>query len=94
MSENILFDLEGLIKERFKSSTKLGLEQTGQRVSAPAAELSVPATMPKVTPEATPRLQQTEPTKAQPQSTLSNKNNMRVDYSPLKSTVNFERFIQ
>lgn len=94
MSENILFDLEGLIKERFKSSTKVGLEQTGQRVRAPAAELPVPATEPKVTPEATPRLQQTEPTKAQPQSTLSNKNNMRVDYSPLKSTVNFERFIQ
>lgn len=94
MTEGILFDLEGLIKERFKSSTTVGLEQTGQRVRAPAAELPVPATVPRVQAELTPRLEQTEPTKAQPQSTLPNKNNMRVDYSPLKGTVNFERFIQ
>jgi hypothetical protein len=43
---------------------------------------------------ATPRTQQTEPTRAQAQTTPPNKNNMRVDYSPLKRTPNFERFIQ
>lgn len=91
---NILFDLEGLIREKFKPSTKLGLEQTGQRVSAPAIDLPVPATTAKVQAEATPRLEQSEPTRAQPEATPPNKNDLRVDYSPLKDTRNFERFIQ
>jgi hypothetical protein len=91
---DILFDLEGRIKEMFKPRTKLGLEQTGQRVRAPAADLPVPATVPKVQAEATPRLGQSEPTKAQPQATPPNKNDLRVDFSPLKHTTNFERFIQ
>jgi hypothetical protein len=94
MKNNILFDLEGLIKEKFKPSTKLGLEQTGQRVRAPAPELPVPATVPSLQAEATPRLAQTEATKAQAQSTPPNKNDLRVDYSPLKKTTNFERFVQ
>jgi hypothetical protein len=94
MSENILFDLEGRIKERLKPSTKLGLEQTGQRVRAPAAELPVPATVANVQAEATARLKQIAPTKAQDQSTPPNKNASRVDGSPLKGTVNFERFVQ
>lgn len=92
-NNDILFDLEGRIKEMFKPSTKLGLEQTGQRVRAPAADLPVPATVPRVQAEATPRLEQTEATKAQPQSTPPNKNDLRVDYSPLKNTRNFERLL-
>ena len=91
---DILFDLEGRIKEMFKPRTKLGLEQTGQRVRAPAADLPVPATVPKVQAEATPRLEQTEPTKAQPQSTPPNQNDQRVDYTPMKRSRNYERFLQ
>jgi hypothetical protein len=91
---DILFDLEGRIKEMFKPRTKLGLEQTGQRVRAPAADLPVPATVPSLQAEATPRTQQTEATKAQAQATPPNKNDLRVLGSPLRDTRNFERFVQ
>jgi len=93
MTDGILFDLEGLIKEKLKPRTKLGVEQTGQRVRAPAADLPVPATEPKVIPEATPRTQQTEATKAEAQSTPPNQNDQRVDYSPVKNTRNYQRFV-
>jgi len=92
-NNDILFDLEGRIKEMFKPSTRLGLEQTGQRVRAPAADLPVPATTARVQAEATPRLEQSEATRAQAEATPPNKNDLRVDYSPLKNTRNFERLL-
>jgi hypothetical protein len=94
MQERILFDLEGKIREKFKLSTGLGLQGTGDRVSTPASNLPLPPAEPRVEPEATPRTQQTSQTAGRAQTTAANKTALRVDGSPMKNTRNAERFLQ
>ena len=94
MEDRILFDLEGLIKEKLKPRTMLGVEQTGQRVRTPASALPLPPAEPRVEPEATPRTQQTTQTSGRAQTTAADKTAERVDGSPMKRTRNAERFLQ
>jgi len=93
MEDRILFDLEGLIKEKLKPRTMLGVEQTGQRVRTPASALPLPPAEPRVEPEATPRTQQTAQTSGQAQTTPPEQNDQRVDGSPVKNTRNYQRFV-